>query len=627
MYRSNTVKRFYLLFILFILSTCIANCQTTNQQSYIKGKRIEATDSFKLRGIWYKTLGGSGTQAGSGLRKENDTISFNLEPTQSYSEKASETQAYNFERISIAPISQWYDGVSLANYKDTLILLGGWNAGVSFDTVRQSVDGGVTWTFRGLLPFPVHSPVFIQASDGYGYLIGGDYLSTSAQRAKVYRTSDYRTWTLRTAASPFGTRILHAGVEFKGALMVGGGQNFSASLADGVFNDLYKSTDGGVTWALLSNTLTHMGKNISNTMAVFADQIWQVSGGKYDNLSIGRSFDRTVYSSPDGINWQRRDSIPYKIGVHYPSLIPWDGKLWLMQGADTTIGSSAGVNRDSVAYMDRGGSWHKWVTGNPKPAATHAAAYTVYKDHLVRAFGNTVNEVWTLSRSEKIYTEKPLYFKNKIRIDTLGVTSDGRALYSYNPDGGTSDMFFQNSVGNGQIILNSVNWELWSAGIKRFDFPASGSFLVSANVQAPGYIVGGSTATPYGGSYYGTSLQSVGNYPGVLWSGISQKFVLGLDGADVGFRQETGAATGIRMIHNIANGTLVLNNNQTAGTIAILAPSAMADFQSTTKGFLFPRMTAAQRTAIASPAEGLMVYDLGLHKLYVYDGTVWQAAW
>lgn len=44
---------------------------------------------------------------------------------------------------------------------------------------------------------------------------------------------------------------------------------------------------------------------------------------------------------------------------------------------------------------------------------------------------------------------------------------------------------------------------------------------------------------------------------------------------------------------------------------------------STTKGFLPPRMTTAQKTAIAAPAEGLEVYDLDLHQKSYFNGTVW----
>lgn len=60
---------------------------------------------------------------------------------------------------------------------------------------------------------------------------------------------------------------------------------------------------------------------------------------------------------------------------------------------------------------------------------------------------------------------------------------------------------------------------------------------------------------------------------------------------------------------------------------ASIAASAKLDVSSTTQGVLIPRMTTTQRNAISSPAEGLAVYDLTLHKLYVYDGSVWQAAW
>lgn len=52
--------------------------------------------------------------------------------------------------------------------------------------------------------------------------------------------------------------------------------------------------------------------------------------------------------------------------------------------------------------------------------------------------------------------------------------------------------------------------------------------------------------------------------------------------------------------------------------------SAQLEVKSTTKGFLPPRMTSAQRTAIASPTVGLMVYQTdGTAGLYYYDGSSW----
>jgi hypothetical protein len=57
-----------------------------------------------------------------------------------------------------------------------------------------------------------------------------------------------------------------------------------------------------------------------------------------------------------------------------------------------------------------------------------------------------------------------------------------------------------------------------------------------------------------------------------------------------------------------------------------IAPDASAqlDVSSTTKGFLPPRMTTSQKNAISSPAEGLVVYDLTLHKLCIYTGSAWE---
>ncbi len=54
-------------------------------------------------------------------------------------------------------------------------------------------------------------------------------------------------------------------------------------------------------------------------------------------------------------------------------------------------------------------------------------------------------------------------------------------------------------------------------------------------------------------------------------------------------------------------------------------PSAVLEIESTTKGMLTPRMTEAQRTAIASPATGLTVYQTDATAgFYYYNGTAWE---
>ncbi|WP_432412059.1 hypothetical protein [Rasiella sp. SM2506] len=54
--------------------------------------------------------------------------------------------------------------------------------------------------------------------------------------------------------------------------------------------------------------------------------------------------------------------------------------------------------------------------------------------------------------------------------------------------------------------------------------------------------------------------------------------------------------------------------------------TSVLDISSGTKGFLAPRMTTAQRTAITTPANSLLVYDTDLKSFYYYDtpSTTWR---
>src|SRR5258706_1891262 len=61
------------------------------------------------------------------------------------------------------------------------------------------------------------------------------------------------------------------------------------------------------------------------------------------------------------------------------------------------------------------------------------------------------------------------------------------------------------------------------------------------------------------------------------------------------------------------------------GTITPNA-SSLLEIKSTTQGILIPRMTLAQRNAIASPATGLMIYQTNnTPGFYYYDGSAWTA--
>jgi hypothetical protein len=71
---------------------------------------------------------------------------------------------------------------------------------------------------------------------------------------------------------------------------------------------------------------------------------------------------------------------------------------------------------------------------------------------------------------------------------------------------------------------------------------------------------------------------------------------------------------GIQHFRSNSSGTNIGTGGLVASAISV---------ESTTQGFLPPRMTTAQKNAIASPAAGLMVYDTTLNQMSYYNGTAW----
>lgn len=72
------------------------------------------------------------------------------------------------------------------------------------------------------------------------------------------------------------------------------------------------------------------------------------------------------------------------------------------------------------------------------------------------------------------------------------------------------------------------------------------------------------------------------------------------------------------------NGTARVQSTLKVGAATAQNASAVLDVESTTQGFLPPRMTTAQRDAIATPAAGLIIYNTTDNKHQGYDGTNWN---
>lgn len=87
------------------------------------------------------------------------------------------------------------------------------------------------------------------------------------------------------------------------------------------------------------------------------------------------------------------------------------------------------------------------------------------------------------------------------------------------------------------------------------------------------------------------------------------------------FNTQTNSFTVFRAY--TATGNAAFYQNVSVGTTSEPVASAVLQADSTTKGFLPPRMTTTQINAIASPAEGLMVYNTTISHMCVYQAGSW----
>lgn len=83
----------------------------------------------------------------------------------------------------------------------------------------------------------------------------------------------------------------------------------------------------------------------------------------------------------------------------------------------------------------------------------------------------------------------------------------------------------------------------------------------------------------------------------------------------------TGKNTAVLGSLSVAQATTLTGN---VGVGAAPVTSAALAVTSTTQGFMPPRMSEAQRDAIATPGEGLVIYNLTSHKLNVRVAAAWE---
>jgi len=209
-------------------------------------------------------------------------------------------------------------------------------------------------------------------------------------------------------------------------------------------------------------------------------------------------------------------------------------------------------------------------------------------------------------------------------------TAMGKSTYA-SGENSTAMGFVSDATGETSLAANSS----WAAGLRSAAFNEAQAHGENSFATGNGYVgdTGTNAAGIAGGGAFGVNAAALGE----------GTHAVAFSSTAVGRYNEGGFNTANRTswvdtdpLFMIGNGTadnarsnalLVQKNGKMSIGPAAPAPSSILDIQSTTAGLLPPRMTLAQRDAIVTPAEGLLISctDCSTKGLYQYINGAWQA--
>ena len=316
------------------------------------------------------------------------------------------TQAprYQWTRINDQADFAARDGAGALVFKDKLWLLGGWNPGdkVNFPRICNSEvwssPDGVTWTEENPeAPWEGRHTAGYAVHGGKMWIVGGDCNQGHYQN-DVWNSSDGVKWELVNDHVPWAPRALHHTVVFKDKIWVMGGQTmpgFAAGENEAFHNDVWNTADG-VTWTRVTDAAPWCHRGMIGGWAVHRGRMWILGGGTYDTPTTPtREFHNDVWSSADGVNWERHIEHAPWAPRQYHDVAVFDDRLWVMEG----YYNKEGGNRNDVWYSEDGETWTE-LPGTPW-APRHAASVFVHDNGLWMVAGNNMTpDVWKLTRVE-----------------------------------------------------------------------------------------------------------------------------------------------------------------------------------------------------------------------------------
>ena len=307
---------------------------------------------------------------------------------------------YRWTRVTDQAAFAARDGAGALVFNHRMWLLGGWNPGdqthfpkICNSEVWSSVDGATWALVNQQAPWEGRHTAGYVVHCGRMWIVGGDCNQRHYQN-DVWSSADGVGWDQVNANVPWKQRVLHHTLVFQDKIWVMGGQTLPqfAPEQEMFYRDVWNSADGA-RWEKVSDEMPWAPRGMIGGSVVFKGRMWLLGGGTYDTPQHpDRIFYNDVWSSSDGVLWERHlEHAPWG-PRQYHDVAVFDGQMWVMEGCHKTVG-----NRRDVWYSADGLTWHE-VPDTPW-APRHAASVFVYDHALWMVAGNNMApDVWKLTR-------------------------------------------------------------------------------------------------------------------------------------------------------------------------------------------------------------------------------------
>jgi hypothetical protein len=360
--------------------------------------------------------------------------------------------------------------------------------------------------------------------------------------------------------------------------------------------------------------------------------IFRDTGTAWDQISSVGVAATTIYNGDGTLTGNRTISsggfqlVFNPQTTFFSSLIPTTTASSFSVLGSNTLTFAAGFSSSNIGnvYSANGAINAQIFSGNATFAQANLASamVNVNKIDFSSAGGDTI----TMTQSTAPGIRAMTGVQNQIQFTgshngTISHAAISQNLGFFRETGSTKILTITNAY---SLLLNPLNdygagftftnrWGIYQAGASDTNYFAANSLFGTTTLSS--YIadfngivrVGGPSGS---GQLYIKGLAGTGQYiyldngAGFVWSLLGgSSFALQLNFADV--------------VRVSALNQMIIN-----GTT--FSASAQLQVESTTRGFLPPRMTTAQKNMIGSLIPGLIVYDTTLNKLCVYGASAWE---